>query len=80
MRITRIRVPASWLTEGGSTRHLPAEFTLGLGPCGLTVTTLQLWWSDGCLCIKQSHTDGTVKRFIYPLTQLHGRVEVEYGG
>jgi hypothetical protein len=75
--ILSIKVPASWVDHTGTGRLDPAEFTLGPGPCGLTVTRLQAKVADGCFVVKQSHQDGPPKVFIYPLAQLVGRVEVQ---
>jgi len=77
MTITCIRVPAAWVHEGTS-RTSRAEFLLGPGPCGKTVSMLESTFKDGCLCILQVHDDGTYKRFLYPLEQLLGRIEIEY--
>lgn len=76
MTITRILVPAHWVHEG-TPRTDRAEFTLGPGPCGKTVSMLDDEIADGCLYILQVHDDGTSKRFVYPLSQLHGRIEIE---
>lgn len=77
MTYARITVPARWTEPSGGARHTPAVFTLGEGPCGLTVTSLDFEIADRCLYIWQRHSDGPDKRFIYPLAQLTGRVEVE---
>lgn len=75
--ITRILVPAAWVHEG-MPRLDRAEFALGPGPCGKTVTRLAFKIDDACAWVLQEHEDETFKRFVYPLTQLHGRIEVEY--
>jgi hypothetical protein len=77
MTITRILVPAAWVHEGAP-RNDRAEFKLGKGPCGLSVEKLSYRIKNGCLYILQGHTDSTSKVFVYPLAQLHGRVEIEY--
>jgi len=77
MNITRILVPADWVHEGHLRRDR-AEFTLGPGPCGKTVTRLDFTIDNACAWVLQVHEDGTFKRFVYPLAQLTGRVEVEY--
>lgn len=77
MKLTRIRVPAAWTEPSGNVRFTPAEFTLGPGPCGKTVTNLGYTVSEGVLSITQAHDDGTARRFFYPLGQLTGRIETD---
>jgi hypothetical protein len=76
MTIARITVPAAW-GPTHTRRAEIAEFKLGPGPCGLTVTSIDAQLSEGCLSIIQLHSDGPAKHFIYPLSQLTGRIEAE---
>jgi hypothetical protein len=76
MSIARITVPAAW-GPSSARRAEVAEFKLGLGPCGLTVTKLDSQLTEGCLVITQHHSDSPAKRFVYPLWKLTGRVEAE---
>jgi len=68
-----VRIPSRW--NGGKAT---AEFKLGLGPCGRTVHTLFSEWSNGCYVIAQACTDGSTKKFFYPIHTLTGRIEEEY--
>lgn len=77
MHISRILVPADWVHEG-QPRNDRAEFKLGLGSCGLVVRRLTLTVDKGCIQIVQKHDGAPPKVFLYPLAQLHGRVEIEY--
>jgi hypothetical protein len=77
MTLKLIRFPASW-SQQGTFRDEVAEFRLGKGPCGLTVTRLDYEVADGCLHILQEHAGHPPKRFVYPLAQLTGRIEAEY--
>ena len=77
MTISRITVPARWIEPSGNERRRPAEFKLGKGACGRTVTSLDAQLSEGCLSIVQHHSDGPAKQFIYPIALLTGRVEAD---
>jgi hypothetical protein len=77
MIVKSLRFPASW-SQDGIPRDEVAEFRLGLGPCGRTVTRLGYEIGDGCLHILQEHSDAPQKRFVYPLSQLTGRIEAEF--
>ena len=84
MSITRIRVPSHWWdtnAAGGSYyREDVATFELGKGQCGLTVSELRLDVLPGAILVKQLTEEGEHKDFVYPFTQLKGRVEVSYDG
>jgi hypothetical protein len=77
--VSSIRFPASWHDSAGTFRNEIAEFKLGQGPCGLTVSALSYSVADGTLVIEQRHVEGGPKTFIYPLAQLTGRIEVQKG-
>lgn len=76
--VTSIKVPARWRQDGRFV-HGVAEFKLGKGPCGLTVSSLSYTIRDGVLTIDQRHTEGGPKAFVYPLDHLTGRIEVTKG-
>ena len=54
------------------------DFVLGLGPCGKTVSKLK-WSSRGPLLyvLKQTHTDGSHKEFIFKKHEVLGRIVIE---
>ena len=79
MKITRIRIPSSFTIAGQPTRFETAEFKLGKGPCGKTVTALTCKIDADDVMVLQEHTDGSYKEFYYPRFQITGRVEVEHG-
>ena len=87
IRITAIRFTAKWTEQLGSDSRLltalpkigTAEFSLGRGPCGKTVDSLRFYSDRDYLSIRQTHDDGTEKRFLYRNDDIMGRVEVEYG-
>ncbi len=55
-----------------------AEFGLGLGPCGKVVTRLDAHQTENTFTISQMHEDGTIKDFIYQMSDIAGRIVVEY--
>ncbi|MBB3910131.1 hypothetical protein [Sphingomonas desiccabilis] len=77
MSATRIRFPTMWANGAGGEACGIADFKLGKGPCGLTVSRLDYEVADGCLHILQQHADGPPKRFVYPLTTITGRIEAD---
>lgn len=76
--ITLIKFPSTWKCKYDTDNTGIAEFKLGLGPCGLTVTKLHYRYNAAALQVRQYYTDGTCKDFIYNWTDITGRVEVEY--
>ena len=88
VKLISVKVPARWcdnspLHEIGQPeyKHADAMFTLGLGPCGKVVERMDCDVVDGgapVVAIEQYCTDGTVKAFIYPFSQLTGRIELVY--
>ena len=75
MKASVIRVPAHFYGAAGAPT---AEFKLGLGRCGKTVSALTIAYDINLVHIRQDHTDGTFKVFSYAIKDLHGRIEVEY--
>lgn len=77
---TSIKVPAKWATTSfgmDEVRSAIAEFGLGEGPCGLTVTSLYGTWSCDRrnFSVKQYCSDGSSKLFHYRREDLTGRIE-----
>lgn len=68
-----IRIPSTW-ADGAAV----SEFKLGLGPCGKIVEKLSAWTHEGFYVVEQQTTDGEIKRFLYPLHTLTGRVIETY--
>lgn len=77
--ITRVRVPAEWRVETGATLWRPADFQLGIGPCGKTVERLDVFFHAHGVEIVQVCTCTEQKNFIYPWHTITGRVEVTHG-
>lgn len=77
MKTASIKFVSTWVDANGMARREAAEFKLGDGPCGKTVSNLIYTIEAGCLCIYQQHTDGTSKDFAYQLRDICGRIEVE---
>jgi hypothetical protein len=90
-RITSVRFAAKWtephpdrrfdLMPQACERVAQAEFFLGRGPCGKTVTKLSAVYSRGQenFQVEQDHDDGTSKVFIYRREDILGRIEIETG-
>ena len=79
-KITRIRFSARFQVDDRSeVRVQQADFKLGLGPCGKEVTELETSYGEHMMEVMQGHSDGTAKRFVYPIAHLTGRVEETYG-
>lgn len=80
LTLSRLKVPCRYFSpeKEGVELFRVADFKLGVGPCGKEVTALRTKWSTFSLIVTQVHTDKTVKRFIYPRTQITGRIEEEY--
>lgn len=78
MTIKRISFPTDWLDEDGDRRYAKAEFKLGEGPCRRWVSKLSYVLTDETLTIRQAHTIGGPKDFIYRTRDINGRIEVEY--
>jgi hypothetical protein len=70
--LTRIRIPTNW--AGGTV----ADFKLGLGPCGKVVKTLTVDYLPYGAVVQQLCDDGEMKRFVYPWSQITGRIEETY--
>ena len=81
MKITRIRIPARFQVDDRSQERIEqADFKLGVGPCGKEVTKIAADQNvPGYFCVSQTHRDGSIKAFLYPVATLTGRVELEYG-
>ncbi|WP_375292286.1 hypothetical protein [Sphingomonas melonis] len=75
--IASIRIPSRFHQPKGW-RYEVAVFSLGPGPCGLTVTRLRARMEPQALVIRQEHREAPPKTFVYPLDQLTGRVEIEH--
>lgn len=71
----RIRIPARWSNHDSAV----ADFKLGLGPCGKTVTKLDVDYCDNFVTVTQITSDGEGKLFRYHFAQLTGRIEETYG-
>lgn len=75
----RIRVPSTWRLDDSEYRQLGvADFQLGPGPCGLTVTALYGSWShpnEENFTVKQYCSDGSSKLFHYRREDITGRIE-----
>lgn len=54
------------------------DFQLGLGPCGKVVKDLAAYQTENTFTISQTHEDGTSKDFIYQMSDIAGRIVVEY--
>lgn len=87
-RITSIRFAAKWTEPlDGTDERLSlaprrigiAQFHLGRGPCGKTVTSLKTCESETCFAVQQDHDDGTSKTFAYQWSDILGRIEIETG-
>lgn len=76
--ITRIKVPAKWMTDASGIYFGVADFQLGLGPCGKEVKELDITFEKGYVYIRQDCGDGETKRFYYRNDDITGRVEVTY--
>lgn len=77
MKIKSIIFPAQF-ADGRRNQCSVAAFHLGDGPCGKTVTSLELEPNDVGFQIEQRHSDDTAKVFFYQWRDVTGRVEVEY--
>lgn len=78
--ITRVTVPSKWGGLYDTAKTANAEFRLGDGPCGKTVTKLFVRW-DGDpdrFTVRQHYEDNTWKDFIYLASDLTGRVKISY--
>ncbi len=81
--ITKIRVPAKWRVPSDMQRieyetFATAEFSLGFGPCGKEVISLEIEVHDKFVNVTQIHADETSKNFLYRIEDLTGRVEIEH--
>ena len=72
-KLVRVKIPAVWF--GGTA---PADFKLGLGPCGKVVTSLAIDYDANFVILEQVHADNTYKIFRYRICDLVGRIEEEY--
>lgn len=82
-RIQSVKFPSRWRSKYDLEGTGIAEFKLGPGPCGLTVTRIFAWWSaNGSLfTVRQHCADGyEFKDFTYRASDITGRVEIEYAG
>jgi hypothetical protein len=73
-----VKFPSRWRSKYDTNNTGVAEFKLGLGPCGLTVTKLRVRWAGTLLVITQYYSRGGSKDFIYRDRDITGRVEIEY--
>ncbi len=74
---SRVRVPATWHDEYVSVTSRVADFRLGEGPCGLTVTQIYCGWTEGGknFYVKQKCSNGESKTFTYRREDITGRIE-----
>lgn len=56
-----------------------AVFVLGPGPCGKTVSQLDVRYQEHDIVIIQYHDDGTLKEFPYQRKDVLGRLTIERG-
>lgn len=75
MEIKSIKFPAKFV-QNCDTVVKQAVFSLGLGPCGKVVKSLEWTLTRDFLTIIQ-HCDGEIKTFIYRVDDLCGRIEIE---
>ena len=80
-KVVCVKIPSTWRDGLEQTISGKAEFRVGIGPCGKTVTLLRCGWEQGGLVfvLYQGHSDGTGKTFYYRREDITGRIEKEYG-
>lgn len=75
--ITSIRIPSRYFSYGDNSYvQTTAEFKLGLGRCGETVTSLTARLTPSYVVVQQKTAEGSFKEFIYFTKDIIGRVEV----
>lgn len=53
------------------------SYSLGLGPCGKTVTHLKTQFFGDMFEVVQTCDDGTSDKFIYKIEDIRGRIKIE---
>lgn len=82
--ITRVRVPATWVNNDLDGQDEPrcdgvADFILGPGPSGLTITEIYEDWSypnKENFTVTQKCSNGQKKSFTYRREDITGRIEI----
>lgn len=81
-QIVHIKFMAVWeepipdCRDATSHRKAVTEFKLGAGPCGLSVSRLDIQLNPDSVHIGQECSDGTFTEFVYKKSDIIGRIEV----